>query len=160
MTTTPLDPSTPTWRREPAEVAVRAVLDEHAAAHAARDVGRLLSLYDDAAVSYTLAPPLQQGPDSPYGTPEGIARWFGTFDGPVVIDYRDPVVTADGDVAFVHTLTRMTARSVGQPESFSLWYRSTFGLRRRVDGWRIAHRHESTPFHMDGSFRAAVELQP
>jgi len=154
MTTTPLDTSTP------AGVAVRAVLDEHAAAHAARDVGRLLRLYDDDAVSYTLAPPLQQGPDSPYGTPDGIARWFGTFDGPVVIDYRDPVVAADGDVAFVHTLTLMTARAVGQPESFSLWYRSTFGLRRHTNGWRIVHRHESTPFHMDGSFRAAVELQP
>ena len=26
--------------------------------------------------------------------------------------------------------------------------------------WRIAHAHTSVPFHMDGSFRAAVELQP
>jgi ketosteroid isomerase-like protein len=139
---------------------VRAVLTEHSAAHAARDVTRLLALYAPEAVSFTLAPPLQQGPDTPYGTPEGIEAWFATFDSPVEIFYRDPIVVTEGDVAFVHCLTRMTATPTGSPEPFSLWLRSTFGLRRIEGRWLITHRHESTPFHMDGSFRAATELQP
>jgi hypothetical protein len=42
----------------------------------------------------------------------------------------------------------------------SLWMRSTLCFRRNEDGWRIAHAHTSVPFHMDGSFRAAVDLQP
>jgi len=140
--------------------AVRDLLAEHAAAHAAREPERIMALYSDEPVAYTLAPPLQQGPDTEYGTVDGLRRWMATFDGPIQIDYQDPVVTAAGDVAFVHTLTRMTATPAGAPESFSFWFRSTFGLRRQEDGWRIVHRHESTPFHMDGSFRAAVDLQP
>jgi ketosteroid isomerase-like protein len=139
---------------------ILAVLDERVAAHAARDAQRMIATCTDDAVRYTLAPPLQQGPGTPYGTLEGLQAWLATFDGPVLIDYRDPVVTADGDVAFVHALTQMTATPAGATDSFSFWYRSTFGLRRIGGAWRIAHQHESTPFHMDGSFRAATDLLP
>ena len=142
------------------EAAVLAVLDEHAAAHAARDAQAMIASYTEDATCYTLAPPLQQGPQTPYGTVEGLQGWLAGFDGPVLIDYHNPVVTADGDVAFVHTLTRMTATPAGAADSFSFWFRSTYGLRR-IDGtWRITHRHESTPFYMDGSFRAATDLLP
>jgi ketosteroid isomerase-like protein len=155
-----IDTSTSAALAAHTDAEILAVLDEHAAAHAARDVQRMIAPYTDDAACYTLAPPLQQGPDTPYGTPEGLQAWLASFDGPVLIDYRDPVVTADGDVAFVHTLTRMTATPAGATDSFSFWFRSTYGLRR-IDGtWRITHRHESTPFHMDGSFRAATDLLP
>ena len=50
--------------------------------------------------------------------------------------------------------------AAGQHESIEVWYRSTFGLRRIEGSWRIAHRHDSTPFYMDGSFRAATDLKP
>ncbi|MDQ2812998.1 MAG: SgcJ/EcaC family oxidoreductase [Actinomycetota bacterium] len=142
------------------EADIRALLDEHAAAHAARDAERVLGLYLPGAVTYTLAPPLQQGPDTPYGTVEGLQAWFATFDGPVGLSYRDVEVTADGSVGYAHTLTRMIATPAGAPQSFSFWFRSTFGVRDVEGAWRIAHRHESTPFHMDGSFRAATDLQP
>jgi PhnB protein len=26
--------------------------------------------------------------------------------------------------------------------------------------WKIVHEHSSTPFYMDGSYRAAVDLKP
>jgi ketosteroid isomerase-like protein len=70
------------------------------------------------------------------------------------------VVSQDGDLAFVHTLTKMAATRAGQQESIEVWYRSTFGLHRIEGLWRIAHRHDSTPFYMDGSFRAATDLKP
>lgn len=137
------------------------LLDEHAAALAARDPERVTACYSAEPVMYTLAPPLRQRPDSEYATTvEGLTRWFATFDSPIQIDYQNPVVTTDGDVAFAHTLTKMTTTPAGAPEPFSFWFRSTFGLRRQQDGWRIVHRHDSVPFHMDGSFRAAVDLQP
>ena len=143
-----------------AQTDILALLDEHAAAHAASDPQRVFALYADDAVSYTLAPPLQQGPDTQYGTVDGLRAWFATFDGPVRIDYRDPEVTVDGDVGYVHMLTKMTATPAGGSEPFSFWFRSTYGLRRRDGRWQFAHRHDSTPFYMDGSFRAAVDLQP
>lgn len=160
MSTTTQSTPTSSDARTSAANAILALLATHAAAHAARDVDAVFGLYAEDAVSYTLAPPLQQGPDTAYGSPAGLTAWFATFDGPVEIHYRDPVVTLDGGVAFVHTLTRMTATPAGTEAPFSFWFRSTFGLRQHGDRWRIQHRHESTPFHMDGSFRAATQLQP
>ena len=53
-----------------------------------------------------------------------------------------------------------SARPLGAPDAFHLWSRWTVGPRK-VDGrWRITHEHRSTPFHMDGSLRAAVDLTP
>ncbi len=139
---------------------VHAVLDDFVAAHAGHDADSLFALYSDDMVAYSLAPPLQQGPDTPYGTVDGIRAWFAGFDGPVQLTHHEPVVSQDGDLAFAHTLTNMTVTPAGQPESISTWYRSTFGLRR-VDGcWYITHRHDSAPFYMDGSYRAATDLEP
>jgi ketosteroid isomerase-like protein len=137
-----------------------AILDAYVTAHAERDAEGLMNLYAPNAVSYMLAPPLQQAPDTAYGSVEGLRRWFATFAGPVRITHRDPVVTVDGTVAFVHTLSCMTSTKVGAADAFTLWFRSTFGLRRLDGAWRIAHRHDSTPFYMDEPFRAAVDLQP
>jgi ketosteroid isomerase-like protein len=139
---------------------VHAVLDEFAAAHAAHDADGLFALYSDDVLAYSLAPPLQQGPDTPYGSLEGVRAWFAGFDGPVQLTFRDPVVSQDGDLAFAHTLTKMKVTRLGQRESISVWYRSTFGLRCIDGSWRIAHRHDSTPFYMDGSYLAATDLEP
>jgi ketosteroid isomerase-like protein len=142
------------------EDGVLAVLETLRSAHAARDAHSIIGLYAETAVRYTLAPPLQQEYGTEYGDAEGLQKWLDTFDGPVHIEHRDPQVTVSGDLALVHALTRMTATPAGAPESFSFWYRCTFRLRG-IDGvWRIVHQHDSTPFHMDGSFRAAVDLEP
>jgi len=45
-------------------------------------------------------------------------------------------------------------------EQVDLWFRSTVGFRRAPVGWQITHEHDSTPFHMDGSGRAATDLSP
>jgi PhnB protein len=34
------------------------------------------------------------------------------------------------------------------------------GLRQRRGAWRIVHAHESVPFLMDGSIKAAIDLKP
>lgn len=144
----------------PTEDAINAVLDAVVAAHAARDADAILAEYDDDAVRYTLAPPLQQGADTEYGNADGLTTWLATFDGPVLVEHRDRHISAAGDVAFAHTLSRMTATPAGASDPFSFWYRTTIGLRQIDERWRIVHHHDSTPFHMDGSFRAAIDLEP
>lgn len=142
------------------EDAVLDVLREHADALHAGDAERVRAVYTFDAVRCDLAPPLVQ-PNLPAAeAAEGLRDWLATFDGPVRIEYREPTVVADGDVAFVHALTSMTATPAGTTEPFTLWFRSTYGLRRIDGAWRIVHQHESVPFHMDGSFAAAVELTP
>ena len=38
--------------------------------------------------------------------------------------------------------------------------RGTTVLALEGEAWKIVHEHTSVPFHMDGSFRAATDLQP
>ena len=142
------------------QAGILAVLDEYVAAHADRDADRILAAFTDDAVRYTLAPPLAQEPGTEYGDADGVRAWLTTFDGPVLLHHRDRVVAVTGDVAFAHTLTSMTATPAGASQPFTFWFRSTFGLRRIEGTWRIVHQHDSTPFHMDGSFRAATDLEP
>ena len=122
-----------------------------------KDAARLVARFAPEIVQFTLAPPLSQ---ADAGDPSGLERWFSTFDGPISYEVRDLAITAGEDVAFCHSLNRLSATPHGSPEGFELWTRSTVGLRK-IDGrWRITHEHTSTPFYMDGSFKAATDLKP
>jgi PhnB protein len=72
---------------------------------------------------------------------------------------RDRNLAMGGDIAFCHSLNRMrgTKTDGGQQD---VWFRATLGLRKTGAGWQITHEHNSTPFYMDGSGRAATDLQP
>jgi PhnB protein len=41
-----------------------------------------------------------------------------------------------------------------------IWVRATLGFSRIDGNWRVVHEHVSVLFYMDGSFKAAVDLQP
>jgi ketosteroid isomerase-like protein len=111
-----------------------------------------------SVVEYTLAPPLGGPADG--RDPKPLQEWIETFEAPPRREVTHLEVTADGDVAFATSIDSMTAIPKGATQPFTMWYRVTLGLRR-IDGrWLVTHEHESVPFLMDGSFRAAVDLQP
>jgi len=141
------------------EAQVRQLMAEQETAMRARDAERLVSRYAPETVKFDLAPPLRHtGPE--LHDVNGLRSWFAGFDGPIDYEIRDLTVTAGEDVAFCHSLNRLSTTPHGAPERFDLWFRSTVCLRK-VDGtWRITHEHNSTPFYMDGSFKAALDLQP
>lgn len=136
---------------------ILAVLDEMHDAIGAGDAARALATCAPGAVVFDLAPPLVQRAGAHDEAVAALADWIASFAAPPRLAHREPTVHVDGDVAFVHTLTTLSGTKGGE---FTLWFRSTFGLRRTEGRWLIVHQHESVPFHMDGSFRAAVELQP
>jgi ketosteroid isomerase-like protein len=132
-----------------AEAAVRALLDEFTAAMRAKDADRLAECYLPGAVLYDLAPPLGKVFDR-----DAKRAWFADKDGPLGYQLRDVTVSVGGDIAVAYGLARMGGGD------FEMWFRATVVLHE-VDGrWRIAHLHDSTPFYMDGSMRAAVDLRP
>lgn len=137
------------------EVAVRAVIDAWTAAVAAKDAARVAAVVADDLTLYSLAPPLgTTGSDG-----EGLQAWFDTWSGPIGYDLVDPAVAMAGDVAFAHGLAHMTGTKT-DGETADLWFRCTLGLRKRDGAWTIVHEHESVPFLMDGSLKAAVDLRP
>jgi len=141
------------------EAQIRQLISEKEALMRSKDASGLVSRYAPEIVQFDLAPPLQHsGPE--VLDPSGVQGWFATFDGPLDYEVRDLAVTAGEDVAFCTSLERLTATPQGTAESFTLWFRVTVGLRKTDGTWRITHEHSSTPFYMDGSFQAALDLQP
>lgn len=141
------------------EAQIRRLLASKVDALKAGDADWLVGSYAPDAVSFNLAPPLQHvAPE--LQDADQLRGWFATFDGPVEYEIRDLAVTVGADVAFCHSLNRLSAVPQGSTERFDLWFRSTVGLRK-IDGtWQIVHDHDSTPFYMDGSFQAALDLKP
>jgi len=137
---------------------IRALLNNRAAAIAARDARGAVAHYAPEVVSFSLAPPLRYAGDE-VRDPAGLEGWFQTWGGPIGYDIGEPVIEAGDDVAFSHGLTHMTGTKT-DGERVDLWFRSTVGLRRTAAGWQITHEHDSTPFYMDGSGRAATDLRP
>jgi uncharacterized protein (TIGR02246 family) len=138
--------------------AVRALVNERVHAMRTGDAETICRAYAPEAVVFSLAPPLVQPADGSRD-PAQLTAWFAEKGGSVWSEVRDVQITVDGDLALCTALESMGAPPDAE-QQFTLWFRSTLGLRR-IDGrWQIVHEHTSTPFHMDGSFRAAVDLQP
>jgi PhnB protein len=120
-----------------------------------KDVDAVARCFVQEPVGFSLAPPLQM--DKPLR--DDLAEWFATFDGPLGHEVRDLVISANGDIAWCHALNRLLGMKT-DGERTDLWFRLTLGLKRCGDEWKIAHAHESVPFLMDGSGKAALDLEP
>jgi len=137
---------------------IREVIEGRAAALQAGDVKAMLAYYAPKLVWFSLAPPLAQNMDG--NDPAPLTAWLAGFEAPPKREVTELKITADGDVAFATSLDSMTAVPKGGTEEFTLWYRSTVGLRRADGRWQVVHEHQSVPFYMDGSFRASIDLEP
>ena len=144
---------TVTTERDAADI--RAILDSLAAAYRARDAKAIARHYVPDARIADLAPPLLRRGFQP----DGVQAWLDGWDGPVEIGIRDLVVEVKGDLGFAYGLQHVRTRTQSG-EDAAWWSRITRAFARTLEGWRITHEHDSVPFHMDGSFRAAVNLEP
>jgi PhnB protein len=141
--------------RDLAAAEVAALVDDWARAIRAKDVDGVLAHYAPDSVTFDLAPPLiSAGADA-----NGLQAWFATWRGSLGYEISDLRVTAGQDVAFCHGLARLSGTKRDGAEE-DVWFRLSLGLRRSGGAWLIAHQHESVPFYMDGSYRAAVDLKP
>lgn len=148
------------------EAEIRELLEDMVAGYRAKDAERVVAHYSPEIVTYTLAPPLQArrgdvldiggGRTADLTTVDGVRTWMSGFgDAPFDYAVEDVHVAVDGEVGYAHGLARM-----GSPGVFTLWFRLTAGLRKHDGEWRLAHVHTSTPFYMDETMKAAVDLQP
>jgi len=137
---------------------IRALLQTRLAALRAKDASKFVAAFDSSIVKFDLAPPLQEtGPG--VLDPVGLQWWLSTWDGEPIIELAELSITVGGDVAFCHYLERIQGtRSDGAHQD--TWTRSTLGLKKIDDAWKITHEHNSAPFYMDDSGSAALDLQP
>jgi PhnB protein len=139
------------------EAQVRAAIDGWARALRAKDVDGVMAHYAPDLVQFDMAPPLQYAGQN--ALKKGLEEWFSSWHGPIGYEIRDLRITASEDAAFSHSLSGLSGTRTSGEKS-DVWFRHTLGFRKIGGDWKIAHAHESVPFYMDGSYRAAVDLRP
>jgi uncharacterized protein (TIGR02246 family) len=136
---------------------IRQLIDHCADSLRSKDVNGVMSHYAPDIVAFDLAPPLQYRGTRTYRN--NLEAWFPTFRGPIGYEIRDLSIAVSDDIAFCHSFNRITGTR-SDDEKTDVWVRATVCCRK-IDGtWKIVHEHQSVPFYMDGSYRAAVDLKP
>lgn len=143
-----------------AVVEIRRVLDTRLAARRTKDVERFVAHYATDVVKFDLAPPLENTGPQVRDVP-GWGSWFATRAGPIwpEISEFQATVAAEAGIAYCHGLVNLRGEKIGEG-TVDMWFRSTWCLGRIHGRWGITHKHNSTPFYMDGSYRAATDLVP
>lgn len=136
------------------EAQIRTVIDAWADAIRKKDAGGVVRHHALGFVHFSLAPPLKSTPTDT----KDLEGWFDTWRGPIGYEFHDLNIMAGDDTAFSHSLVRLSGTKV-DGHAADVWFRHTFGFRKIADRWKIVHEHESVPFYMDGSFKAAVDLK-
>lgn len=140
------------------EQQIRDVINSQLAALSAKDVDGAINAYGKGGSMFTLAPPLRSQNDSKESASAAVQKWFDTWTTGPNYESRDLQTWVSGDLALASSLRKMTGEQNGKP--IDMWFRKSLGFQR-IDGeWKIIHDHESVPFYMDGSMKAAVELTP
>lgn len=139
------------------EAKIRQLIDNWAKALRAKDVNRLMSHYSPGILVFDLAPPLQYVGTDAYR--KNWEEWFPSFQGPVGYEVRDLSIATGNDVAFSHSLNRISGTRTNGEET-DVWVRATVGFRKSDGNWMITHEHISVPFYMEPPFKASLDLKP
>lgn len=138
------------------EATITSIIDARAKAVRAGDIDAMMAAVTDDVQVFDVVDPLRrQGKAS---SRERATAWIASYEGPIGWENRDVRVTADGDVAFSHALSRVTGK-LKTGAAVDMWFRTTLGFRR-IDGrWLIVHDHGSVPFDPE-SGKASLGLDP
>jgi|SRR5215218_1319536 len=137
---------------------LRRLIEERIEAIRAKDIPAVLAVYAPDVRVYDLIDPLRQraGREA-VGT--RLEAWLSQFqDGPIGYEMRDLELAVDGDVAFCHGLSHVSATTTGG-QLIDMWWRATTCFRRLDGRWMVTHEHSSVPFDME-SGRASLGLKP
>ena len=138
------------------EADIRQRIDTLAGAIRARDLEAVMSAYTTDVVSFDIEPPLQH-----VGAEAKRKNWervFAAYEHP---DYeiRDLRITVRDDVAFAHSLNRLSGTLKGGTTTAGFWVRATMCFRKVNGHWFVAHDHASAP--LDPATGAALlNLEP
>ena len=139
-----------------AEAEIRALIEEQARAVRARDVDGSVSNYAPDVLLFDVVRPLRSVGSA--AARKRLAAWFASFRGPIGYELRDFGITAGDDLAFSHSLNRVSATTT-DGRKLDMWWRATICYRRIDGAWQVTHEHASVPFDAV-SGRASLDLEP
>ena len=135
---------------------IRQRVEDWAKAIRVKDIDGVVSLYASNIVSFDIVPPLRYvGADNKR---RAWQEFFATYTGPVAYEVRDLNLTADSELAFVHSLNHVKG-TLANGRITDLWVRWT-ACFRRIDGvWLVVHDHVSVPADLEHG-QAVLNLTP
>jgi ketosteroid isomerase-like protein len=83
---------------------------------------------------------------------------FSSFQGPIGYDIHDLGITVGEDVAFSHSLNRISG-TLNTGQKTDLWLRWTAGFRKINGKWLVVHHQNSVPVDLQTG-RAVLDLKP
>jgi Ketosteroid isomerase homolog len=120
------------------------------------DLEGVMSFYAPDIVSFDIVQPLRHG-----GAKAKEKNWmdvFATYERPLGYDIRDLTLTVGHDVAFGHSLNRVSGTSKNGNRT-DVWVRWTACFRKIDGNWLVAHDHVSVPIDPETG-RALLNLEP
>jgi uncharacterized protein (TIGR02246 family) len=135
---------------------IRQRIDTLVEAIRAMDIESVMSSFTPDLVSFDIEPPLQHvGADAKR---KNWARAFSMYQRPLGYEVRDLAITAGDDVAFAHSLNRISG-TLKNGQRNDAWVRWT-GCLKKIDGrWLIAHDQVSVPLDV-ASGKGLLDLEP
>src|SRR5256885_2733161 len=138
------------------EAAIQELIQRFVKAIRARDMHRVMAVFAPEVVSFDLGPPLQHG-----GGETFMKRWlelFESYQSPINYEVRDLSITTGDDVAFSHSLNRISG-TVKNGQKTDRWLRWTACYRKTKGKWLIVHEQVSVPVDLR-SGKAVLDLKP
>ena len=138
------------------ETDIRQRIEKYAAAIRAKDLERVMSIFAPDLVSFDLEAPLQHvGAEAKR---RNWARAFAAYQHPLGYEIRDLTITVGDDVAFGHSLNRISG-TLKNGNKADFWLRSTACFRKIDGNWLIVHDQVSVPLDLENG-RALLNLEP
>ena len=138
------------------EAEIKRVIEGGVEALRARDIDGIMSFYARELVSFDIVPPLRY-----VGAEAYRKRWeetFSSFQGPIGYEMHDLDITVGDDVAFGHSLNRISG-TLNTGQKTDLWLRSTVCWRSINGKWLIVHHQNSVPVDLEHG-KAVLDLKP
>ena len=138
------------------EAEIKRVIEGGVEAVRARDIDGVMSIYAPEVVSFDIVPPLRYiGADAFRKVWEEV---FSSFQGPIDYEIHDLSITVGDDVAFTHSLNRISG-TLNTGQKTDLWLRWTACFRKINGKWLIVHHQNSVPADLETG-KALLSLKP
>jgi len=138
------------------EAAIKRIIEGGVEAVRHKNIEGVMSLYAPEVVSFDIVPPLRYvGADAFRNVWEEV---FSSFQGPIGYELHDLTITVGDDVAFAHSLNRISG-TINTGQKTDLWLRWTACWRRVNGKWLIVHHQNSVPVDLQHG-KAVLDLKP
>jgi uncharacterized protein (TIGR02246 family) len=135
---------------------IRKRIDQWVTAFRSKDIETIMQVFAPQTVAFDLVPPLVYTGREAYR--KQWEKLFASYRGPIEYEIRDLSITARAEVAFSHSINRISGTlQNGQKSEF--WVRMT-ACWRKIDGeWLLEHEHVSVPVDPAKGI-AVLDLKP